>query len=159
MRGSPSPVWRVHRPVTASVPSSLASNKKEGIYWSSSIKPPLHSRLETGIATENRLFFKNIKISQTLSCNTVLLFCVELTQLEVFRVVDGALDSHRHLSHPHPWPQNGSLQASVTSVTGSDVIRFPEVLLLALPGKLFSNWDHTSGRTEEFGNLSTRFCV
>lgn len=86
-------------------------------------------------------------------------FVLELTQLEVFRVVDGALDSHRHLSHPHPWPQNGSLQASVTSVTGSDVIRFPEVLLLALPGKLFSNWDHTSGRTEEFGNLSTRFCV
>lgn len=48
--------------------------------------------------------------------------------------------------------------ASVTSVTGSDVISFPEVLLLVLPGKLFSNWDHTSGRTEELGNLSTRFC-
>lgn len=48
--------------------------------------------------------------------------------------------------------------ASVTSVTGSDVISFPEVLLLVLPGKLFSNWDHTSGRTEELGNLSTRVC-
>jgi hypothetical protein len=44
--------------------------------------------------------------------------------------------------------------ASVTSVTGSDVMRFPKVLLLVLQGELFSNWNHAGGRME-FGDLST----
>ncbi|XP_038948895.1 ATP-binding cassette subfamily C member 4 isoform X2 [Rattus norvegicus] len=113
-----------------------------------------------GIARSLLVFYVLVNASQTLHNRMfesilkapVLFFDrnpIELTQLEVFRVVDGALDSHRHLSHPHPWPQNGSLQASVTSVTGSDVIRFPEVLLLALPGRILNRFSKDIGHMDD----------
>lgn len=64
--------------------------------------------------------------------------------------------SSRFTQTPNSFPSMASEwipSASTISVAGSDVIRFPEVPLLVLPGKLFSNRDHTIGRTKEVWKL------